>query len=408
MTPYDSASLIVKKLQSAGFISYFTGGWVRDYLMEHPSDDIDIATSATVNQIQSLFEKTIPVGVQFGIIIVSENNHHFEVATFRKESGYEDGRRPTQIEIASAKEDAQRRDFTINGMFFDPLTKEIFDYVDGKKDLEKKLIRAIGDAHHRFLEDRLRMIRAARYACRFHFEIEKETKEAIRAHAKDLFPSVAIERVWQEFSKMKKFGGFKHFLLLLFELGLLSTIFPDLLDLDYKEVAKRVQVYDFFPKQTPLVAKLLELFPTYSLEKRILLCERFKLSSEEKNFVKYLSDVESMILASESSRARLAHSFAKGPFLLCAQIITAKFEKEKRDQILHFYEKKEQKISWAVEKIKNKTPVVTSNHLKAAGISPGRLMGIFLEEAEKVSIEQHLLDADLIIEILKQDRRWPK
>lgn len=124
--------------------------------------------------------------------------------------------------------------------------------------------------------------------------------------------------------------------------------------------------------------------------------------------MKYLSDVESMILASESSRARLAHSFAKGPFLLCAQIITAKFEKEKRDQILHFYEKKEQKISWAVEKIKNKTPVVTSNHLKAAGISPGRLMGIFLEEAENVSIEQHLLDADLIIEILKQDRRWPK
>src|SRR3984885_11348242 len=191
MPAQKDAIAVVKKLSEAGHIAYFAGGWVRDFLMQHPSDDIDIATSATVEEVQSLFSKTIPVGSAFGIIIVVEGTHQFEVATFRKEFGYFDGRRPTRVERATPEEDALRRDFTINGMFWDPLEKKLYDYVGGQEDLHQGLIRAIGNPHERFYEDRLRMMRAVRYATRFHFPIEAKTYEAIRDHAHALLPSVA-------------------------------------------------------------------------------------------------------------------------------------------------------------------------------------------------------------------------
>src|SRR6185437_5720237 len=169
MEMYEVATHIVKRLVEAGHLAYFAGGWVRDFLLNHPSDDIDIATSASVEEIQALFPKTIPVGIAFGIVIVVEKGHQFEVATFRKDRGYVDGRRPTGIDPASPEEDAQRRDFTLNGMFYDPLQKKVLDFVSGQEDLKKGIIRAIGNPHERFLEDRLRMMRAVRYGTRFGF-----------------------------------------------------------------------------------------------------------------------------------------------------------------------------------------------------------------------------------------------
>src|SRR3990167_4716975 len=171
MTAFSIACDIVKKLNSLGFIAYFAGGWVRDFLMNRTSDDIDIATSATVEDLQRIFQKTIPVGVSFGIIIVVEKGHQFEVATFRKDEGSRDGRRPISIEPATPEKDAERRDFTINGLFYDPIEKKILDFVQGREDIKLGVIRAIGNPHDRFLEDRLRMIRAVRYASRFHFSI---------------------------------------------------------------------------------------------------------------------------------------------------------------------------------------------------------------------------------------------
>lgn len=172
MSMLQFATSVVQRLVDAGFTAYFAGGWVRDFLMQRPSDDIDIATSATVDEVQALFPKTVPVGVAFGILLVIEGGHPFEVATFRKDRGYTDGRRPTGIDPATPEEDAKRRDFTINGMFYDPLKKQLFDYVGGQQDIKNKLIRAIGNPHDRFLEDRLRMMRAVRYATRFDFPIE--------------------------------------------------------------------------------------------------------------------------------------------------------------------------------------------------------------------------------------------
>jgi poly(A) polymerase len=408
MTPYDVATSIIIKLQNHGFTAYFTGGWVRDFLMDHPSDDIDIATDAPIETIQALFPKTIPVGIQFGILIVVEQQMHFEVATFRKEEQYKDGRRPTKIEKATPQEDASRRDFTINGMFYDPIDRKVIDYVEGKKDLELKLIRAIGNPHERFLEDRLRMIRAARYATRLHFTLESETKQAIIAHAKDLFPSVAIERIWQEFAKMKKFGSFKSFLILLHELSLLQVIFKETKDMTFQQLQKLLSPLDFFPKQAPLIAKLMLLFPSYDLEKKLMFCDRFKLSNEERQFITYLDKVIKLILSEEKERYILVTTYASGPFQVCLEIATAHLEKQKRHDICHFHEKKMLKFAKAIERIVTKTPLISSEILLQHGIKPGKIMGVLLKEAEKLAINYHSEHPEEILALLKNSSLWPK
>ena len=241
MPTFHIANKIVKKLYEEGYTAYFAGGWVRDFLMHRTSDDIDIATEASVEDVQRIFPKTIPVGVNFGIVIVVEEGHQFEVATFRKDEGYRDGRRPISVASADAKQDAERRDFTINGMFYDPMQQEIIDYVEGKKDIEKGIIRAIGNPHERFLEDRLRMIRAVRYASRFHFSIESETLKAILDHSDALFPAVAIERVWNEFCKIAAYPHFDIALITLHRLNLLPVIFPLLKDIPIEEIQSRAR-----------------------------------------------------------------------------------------------------------------------------------------------------------------------
>lgn len=156
---YHIAKLIVLKLHRAGFIAYFAGGWVRDYVMDHPSEDIDIATDATPAQIMDLFPHTVLVGLAFGVVIVVSDGHQFEVATFRKDLHYADGRHPQGIEMSTPREDALRRDFTINGMFYDPIEELIHDFVHGQDDIRQGIIRTIGDPYERFFEDRLRMLR---------------------------------------------------------------------------------------------------------------------------------------------------------------------------------------------------------------------------------------------------------
>jgi len=192
---------ICQTLHEKGYIAYFAGGYVRDMILEIPSDDIDIATDASPDVIQSLFSRTIPLGIAFGIVVVILKKESFEVATFRKDLKYKDGRRPEEVAFCSPKEDADRRDFTINGLFYDPFKKEILDYVGGKEDIKEKIIRAIGDPFVRFEEDKLRLIRACRFAARFDFKIDSHTQQAMLAEAPSLFPSVSIERITQELKK---------------------------------------------------------------------------------------------------------------------------------------------------------------------------------------------------------------
>jgi poly(A) polymerase len=192
---------IVKQLQSAGFAAFWVGGCVRDFLLGREPQDFDIATDARPAQVEKLFHKTIPVGKKFGVIIVVEQGHQFQVATFRAEAEYRDGRRPEKIIFANAEADALRRDFTVNGLFYDPLTGKIHDWVGGEKDLRAKIIRTIGVPEDRFGEDHLRMLRAIRFAARLNFEIEPKTLAAIQSLAPKI-KLISAERVRDELIKL--------------------------------------------------------------------------------------------------------------------------------------------------------------------------------------------------------------
>jgi poly(A) polymerase len=225
--PYHVAAAIVQKLHEHGYVAYFAGGCIRDALQDIPPKDVDIATSASPDQVQALFQRTIPVGIQFGVVRVLVSDLEFEVASFRSDGVYLDGRRPSEIRFSTPEQDALRRDFTINGMFYDPLNDRVIDYVNGREDLSGKLIRAIGQPSERFAEDRLRMLRAIRFATTLAFEIESRTWSAVKADAQAI-TVVSPERIRDELLKIlvspHRLRGFD----LLDMSGLLAEILPEL------------------------------------------------------------------------------------------------------------------------------------------------------------------------------------
>ncbi len=196
-----AALRIVQTLRKAGHTALFAGGCVRDMLMRRQPADFDVATDARPDRIISLFRRTQKVGVQFGVVIVGIGRHWVEVATFRSDLDYADGRRPTAVRFSDARHDAERRDFTINGMFYEPISREVIDYVGGQSDLKAGIIRAIGDASKRFGEDHLRMLRAVRFAARLGFRIEAGTHAAIGRHAASI-SRVSPERIGDELERI--------------------------------------------------------------------------------------------------------------------------------------------------------------------------------------------------------------
>lgn len=197
----EAATKVAKVLRDAGHAALFAGGCVRDPLLGLEPKDYDVATDAVPDRVRELFRRTSLVGAAFGVVLVRLGGHTIEVTTFRAEGGYEDGRRPSEVRFTGPEEDAERRDFTINGLFQDPFTDEIIDFVGGRADLAAGIIRAIGNAEDRLHEDRLRMLRAVRFAARFRFEIEAATAAAIRRGADEL-RGVSRERVGQELQMM--------------------------------------------------------------------------------------------------------------------------------------------------------------------------------------------------------------
>jgi putative nucleotidyltransferase with HDIG domain len=223
----QAALEIVKHLTENGFKALYAGGYVRDMLLAGAeTGDIDIATNARPTEIASLFPQVIGVGEHFGVMIVLKNGVQFEVATFRSDVGIHDGRHPRQVEYTNEMQDALRRDFTINGMFFDPFENRVFDFVSGREDLRQKIIRAIGDPALRFEEDYLRLIRAIRFAARFDFTIEIKTWEALREKAPGI-KRVSPERIFQEIDKMIKGPNPGKALMLMDESGLLTLVLPE-------------------------------------------------------------------------------------------------------------------------------------------------------------------------------------
>ncbi len=222
-----NAEEIVNRLKQSGHEAYFVGGCVRDSLLGKDSGDYDIVTSAFPEQVIKLFPKTVSIGAKYGVVAVIVENDPYEVATFRSDDVYEDGRHPSQVHYSSAKEDVFRRDFTINGLLMDPETNRITDYVNGRSDIEKKIIRTIGDPDSRFNEDYLRMLRAIRFSANLGFSIEPKTKKAIERNAPKI-NQISAERIRDELNKILTRGGSSRGFELMMQTRILKEVLPEI------------------------------------------------------------------------------------------------------------------------------------------------------------------------------------
>ncbi len=227
MSPEEAARDLAALLFSQGHIAYFAGGCVRDKLLGLEPSDYDIATSAKPEEVLKLLPHSNEVGAHFGVIIAKHHGHHIEIATFRTDGSYKDGRRPEKVVFSSPEEDAQRRDFTINGLFENPQSGEIIDYVGGLNDLKSKTLRAIGDPQKRFQEDALRLLRAVRFSTTLQFPLEQITHSAIQENAQ-LLTKISPERIRDEFSKIITSPNRRHGLQLLVETSLIEHFLPEI------------------------------------------------------------------------------------------------------------------------------------------------------------------------------------
>jgi len=224
----ELANSICESLHRSGFQALLVGGCVRDLLLGREPADYDVTTDATPDQVMALFPESVAVGARFGVILIPRDGLNVEVATFRSDIGYSDGRHPDRVTFSKkAQEDVQRRDFTVNGLLMRHDTGEVLDHVGGQADLKAKVIRAIGDPDRRFTEDKLRMLRAVRFAARFGFQIETDTMRAIRRHAKEI-AQVSPERLRDELTKMLTEGAARRAFELLDETGLLQQVLPEI------------------------------------------------------------------------------------------------------------------------------------------------------------------------------------
>jgi poly(A) polymerase len=228
VTPRELANAICETLRHNGHQALLCGGCVRDLLLGREPTDYDVTTEATPERVMALFPESVAVGAQFGVILIPRDGQKVEVATFRSDLGYSDGRHPDRVEFSKTpQEDVQRRDFTINGLLMQPESSEVLDFVDGRKDLQAGVIRAIGDPVRRFTEDKLRMMRAVRFAARFGFAIEPATFRAIRSQVKDTH-QVSPERLREELTKMLTEGAARAAFELLDQTRLLPQVLPEI------------------------------------------------------------------------------------------------------------------------------------------------------------------------------------
>jgi len=390
----EAALRVVKRLRKAGHKAYWVGGCVRDMLLERQPHEIDIATSATPQQITQLFRKTIPVGAQFGVIIVVVGPHQFQVATFRKESGYANGRHPDKVSFCDEKTDVMRRDFTINGLLYDPIQKKVYDFVGGREDIRRGIIRAIGDPKERFREDRLRMLRAVRFAVQLNFRIEDATFAALKEEAAQIVV-VSGERIREELGRMLSVGRNSLAAKLLVESGLFAALFPEVKDVEHASA-----VLGNLPSCTVVTA----LAAVYHKEGEAAAAEcaqRLKMSREERARLLYLTKHHNALDGAAKKRL----SFLK-----------RLFARPEWDELLALYEAKakagcgERESAAFVRRLRaslkdeeiNPPPLLDGNDLIEAGFSPSPAFGRVLEAVYDAQLEGRVSSKEEALELARR------
>ncbi len=310
MSNRQVAVKILRRLRDEGFEALFAGGCVRDMLLGRRANDYDVATNAVPKQVMRLFQRTLKMGAEFGVVIVLVGKEQVEVATFRSEGGYADGRHPGHVKFSSAKEDARRRDFTINGMFYDPVKRQIIDYVSGQRDLKKGLIRTIGKANERFEEDYLRMLRAVRFSTKLGFEVETETYKAICKTAGQI-NRISGERIAMELEGIVIDANRAAGVEMLLDCGLAEQIFDGFTRAKAKMAVK---VLSKLPKKVSFALGLACLFVGWPGQFGLDRCRRLKLSKAQIRHIKFLLQNRDVLLDADMSLARLRRLAAKPYF----------------------------------------------------------------------------------------------
>lgn len=296
----DFAVAIVRRLRDAGYEALWAGGCVRDQLLGATPKDYDVATSASPEQVRELFgkRKTLAIGAAFGVITVLGRHAQgqIEVATFREDFDYSDGRRPERVVFSHAEVDAQRRDFTINGVFYDPIENRVLDYVGGQEDLNRRVVRAIGNPVERIAEDKLRMLRAVRFAARFDFAIDPATLSAIAAHARELCV-VSVERIAVEMRAMLTGPNRGRAWRLLEQTGLLNAVLPEA-----AESLQAPELLDALDSPTLASALATLLAEQVSVKEGAAVARRWKLSNKDCTRVAWLMEHADALCGAESRR----------------------------------------------------------------------------------------------------------
>ena len=459
------AIAIVRTLRDSGHQAYLVGGCVRDLLLGREPADYDVATDARPDEVMHIFPETYAVGAQFGVVLVPypqpaipseagasrsespaqsrdlvlDGNHtrHVEVATFRSDIGYSDGRHPNQVRFSrDPREDVQRRDFTINGLLLDPLSGEVLDYVGGQRDLEGKIIRAIGDPALRFAEDKLRMLRAARFAARFEYAVEPATTAAIQTLAPQIH-QVSRERVRDELTKMLIEGHARRAFELLDKTGLLHEVLPEI------EAMKGVeQPPEFHPEGDVFVHTLLLLEnlpqpcpptlawggllhdvgkpPTFrrapdrirfdshvdvGVKMAEAVCRRLRFANNDTEQILALVDNHMRFGDVEKMKASTFKRFVRLP-RFDEHLELHRLDCKASHRKLRLYEFIRQKISELTPEAIHPKPLVGGDDLVAAGYSPGPQFKEILSAVEDAQLEGRLRTKEQAIRFVR--RKFPQ
>lgn len=427
---------IIKQLKKHGHEAYWAGGCVRDMLLGIEPKDFDIVTSAKPDQIEDILDDTMPVGKKFGVILAKKNGHTFEVATFRSDSGYSDGRRPDYVEFTSADKDAHRRDFTINGIFYDPTNDLIHDYVQGQKDLNAKVIRFIGDAEKRILEDHLRILRAVRFKNQFNFQYEPKTFQALKKHAPLVVDNIANERIGDELNKIIMLPNACEAFEDMEDLGILQVLLPEIQAM--KGVAQPMEyhtegdVWDHtmlalksLPETTQMPVKWAVLLhdsgkpETFEVKERIRfdhhveasgriarsVLKRLRFSKRTVEEVAWLVEHHMMMVPlTEMPDSRKRHWFLHPYFLNLMQLFKADAEGTKPTN-LSLYEKIYDLYHKHTKEMPKEPEPLLSGHdvMVITGIKPGPKVGEIMEQMREKQLGNELKNKEDAINWLKEN-----
>lgn len=431
----DFSISVVRTLRERGFQAYLVGGCVRDLLLGHEPKDFDIATDAIPGQVMEIFPDTYAVGAQFGVVLVpAPEGGEVEVATFRADIGYSDGRRPDEVRFSrDPREDVARRDFTINGMMLDPGSGEVLDFVGGQADLNAKVVRAIGDPEHRFTEDKLRMLRAVRFAARFEYAIEPATFAAIQKLAHEI-EVVSRERVRDELTRMLTEGHARRAFLLLDESGLLKHVLPEISAMQGVEqpaefhpegdvFVHTLLVIDNLPQPCPMTlawGALLHDVGKPATFRRAPDRIRFdnhvevgvKITEEICRRMRFSNDETAQIVALVDNHMRFGHVSRMKESTLKRFLRLPAFAEHmalhRADSLashghLSTYEFLQQKREEVPVEAMHPKPLVTGDDLIAAGHRPGPKFREILTAVEDAQLEGRLPSRDAALEFLRRE-----